>query len=115
MTNGSPLEGAEMLTIPEVRALLEKEREERGELSYEQKLSFEHAQAFDRIGDPEKAKELKERLLELDRVSEEQAVKLVSLGPKFDDEVEVVFAKDRQDLSDEDSDTIISIVLEYVD
>lgn len=115
MVNRSPLEGAELLSVPEVRALLEKEQEERGELSYEQKLSFEHAQAFDRIGDAEKAKELKERLLELDRVSEEQANKIVSLGPKFEDELEVVFAKDRQDLSDEDSDTIISIVLEYVD
>lgn len=115
MAQGSPLEDAELLSVPEVHALLEKEREERGELSYEQKLSFEHAQAFDRIGDGEKAQELKERLMELDRVSEEQAVKIVSLAPKFADELEVVFANDRQDLSEEDSDTIISIVLEYVD
>lgn len=115
MAQDPGLEDAEPLSVPEVHALLEKEREERGELSYEQKLSAEHAQAFDRIGDADKARELKERLMELDRVSEEQAVKLVSLAPKFKEEVEVVFAQDRQDLSDEDSDTIISIVLEYVD
>ncbi|MDX1611375.1 MAG: DNA-directed RNA polymerase subunit F [Candidatus Thermoplasmatota archaeon] len=111
-----PLEGAEMLSIPAVRDLLEREREERGELSYEQKLAFEHALMLDRIKDADKAQKLYDELVEsVDRITPEQAIKLVDLAPQHEDEVEVVFAKDRQALSKEDSDTIMSIVQKYLE
>jgi DNA-directed RNA polymerase subunit F len=44
-------ENGEMLSVPEVHALLKEERELRGELSYEQKLSAEHADLLDRAED----------------------------------------------------------------
>lgn len=100
----------EMLSVPEVHHLLEKERAERGELSYEQKLSLDHAKAFDRLGSEETALALRAELEALDRVTPAQAVKIVNLCPTDPEELKAVFAKDRQELTQEDSDTIISIV-----
>lgn len=107
------LDESEMLSIPEVHHLLEKERAERGELSYEQKLSLEHAKAFDRIGSAEKAKKLIAELTELDRVSRAQAIKIADLFPLDVEELRTVFAEDRQDLSDEDADTVMGILDDY--
>jgi DNA-directed RNA polymerase subunit F len=98
------------LSIPEVHHLLEKERAHRGELSYEQKLALDHAKAFDRIGDYEQVTELLEELREVDRVSDEQAVKLVEVLPQTTEELTAIFSEDRRELTDEDADTIISIV-----
>lgn len=109
-------ENAEMLSVPEVHALLKKERELRGELSYEQKLSAEHADLLDRLKDGEKAQALREELTEkLERLNEDQIIKIVDLCPQHEDEIELIFAKDRQGISEEESDTIISIVAEYLD
>lgn len=107
------LDDSELLSIPEVHHLLEKERAERGELSYEQKLSLEHAKAFDRVGSAETAAELLEELLELDRVSPKQAIKLVDLMPVSEEEIQAVFSEDRQAFSDEDADTIMGILDDY--
>lgn len=100
----------EMMTVPEVRHLLEKEREARGELTYEQKLSLDHATILDRIGGVTKARKLFKDLQELDRVTPLHAAKIVDTCPQTPDEVEVVFAKDRQPLSKEDVEAIIKLV-----
>lgn len=103
----------EMLSIPEVHHLIEKERADRGELSYEQRLSLEHAKAFDRLGSAERAEELIEALLELDRVDRSHAIKIADLVPMSKEELRTVFAEDRQELDDEDADTIMSILDDY--
>lgn len=108
------LEDAEALSIPEVHDLLERERANRGELSYEQTLSLEHAKAFDRLGSREDAEELREKLEDLDRVTEEQAIKIVDILPETEEELEAVFSEDRREFTDEDADTIISIVSDYL-
>jgi len=108
------LDKAEALSIPEVHHLLEKERANRGELSYEQKLSLDHAKAFDRLGSKEDAEELRAELTELDRVTDKQAIKIVDLLPVSAEELEAVFSEDRRELTEEDADTIISIVSDYV-
>ncbi|PSG97902.1 DNA-directed RNA polymerase subunit F, partial [Thermoplasmatales archaeon SW_10_69_26] len=81
-----PLDDAEALSIPEVHHLLEKERANRGELSYEQKLSLDHAKAFDRLGSKEDAEELLAELTDLDRVTRKQAIKIVDILPTHEDE-----------------------------
>ncbi len=107
------LDDAEMLSLPEVHHLLERERAERGELSYEQRLSLEHAKAFDRIGSAERAKELIDALTELERVSLRQAIKVADILPRSTEELESVFSEDRQAFTDEQADTIMSIVDDY--
>lgn len=99
-----------MMSIPEVRHLLQKEQEERGELTYEQKLALDHADVLDRIGAVTKSRKLHKELLKLERVSEAHAVKIVDTCPMTVEEVEAIFAKDRQPLSKEDSEAIIRLV-----
>lgn len=107
------LDDSEILSLPEVHHLLEKERAERGELSYEQRLSLEHAKAFDRIGDPEKAIELVAELEELERVTRKQAIKIADIFPRDVEELETIFSEDRQQFTEEQADTIMSIVEDY--
>lgn len=107
------LDDADILSLPEVHHLLERERAERGELSYEQRLSLEHAKAFDRIGSAEKAKDLIEELTEFERVSLKQAIKIADIFPLSTEELESVFSEDRQTFTDEHADTIMSIVDDY--
>lgn len=107
------MDDAEILSLPEVHHLLEKERAERGELSYEQSLSLEHAKAFDRMGSADDAKALIEELAELDRVSYKQAVKVADIFPQSVEELETVFSEDRMAFSEDDADTIMSIVEDY--
>ncbi len=107
------LDDSEMLSLPEVHHLLEKERADRGELSYEQKLSLEHAKAFDRIGSAEDAEALIAELEELDRVSRRQAIKIADLFPRDVEELETIFSEDRQEFTEDDADTIMSIVEDY--
>ncbi len=107
------LADAEILSLPEVHHLIERERAERGELSYEQRLSLEHAKAFDRMGNAEDAKEMIEELSELDRVSLKQAVKIADVFPLSPKELETIFSEDRQEFTEEHADTIMSIVDDY--
>jgi DNA-directed RNA polymerase subunit F len=107
-------EAGRPVTIPEVHHLLDKENKERAELSYEQRLALEHAQLLDRINGVTKAKQLYKELLKIERVTPLSAAKIVDSCPRFADEVEVIFAKERQPLSKEDVDTIISTVSTYL-
>ena len=101
--------GDKLVTLPEVRHLLEKERDERGELTYEQKLAFEHADNFTDMK-VTKARKLFKELQEIERISPEHAAKIVELAPRFRDDVEVVFAKDRFELDDSDIDKVLELV-----
>ncbi|MFQ5920331.1 MAG: hypothetical protein ACE5I4_09870, partial [Thermoplasmata archaeon] len=66
------------MTLAEVRELLEKEKEDRGELSPEQGYALQHAEAFARIA-PKKAKKLVQGLVELEFMSPSNAVKVADL------------------------------------
>lgn len=98
-----------IVTLPEVRHLLEKEREARGELTYEQKLAFEHADTFTDMK-VTKARKLFKDLQEIERVTPAHAAKIVGMAPRFRDDVEVIFAKDRFEMEDSDIDKILELV-----
>lgn len=104
----------QIITLPEVRHLLEKERDVRGELTYEQKLAYEHADAFVRMG-VTKARKLFKELQKIDRISPEHAAKIVEIAPTQREDVEIVFAKDRFDLDDADIDKVLELVREAVE
>lgn len=99
----------EFLTLAEVRALLEKEKEERGELSPEQGYALQHVEAFARLS-PRKSRKLVEELLGLDFMSPFNAVKLADLLPREPEDVRAVFSKERFTLGKEDVERILTIV-----
>lgn len=101
------------VTLSEAKEMLEDEEDLRGELTYEQRLAHEQAQNFVRL-EPDEARELVEELVELDRVTTEHAIKIADMCPLHEDDVHAVFQDDRYSPDDEQTDTIISLVRDYL-
>lgn len=102
-TQGRPV------SIPEVRALLEKEQAGREELAYEQKLALEHAAVFTRIP-PEKVDGLVEELRAVTKITEWHRRKIVDIAPTHADDVRAIFVKDRISLDDGEIEKILNAV-----
>ncbi len=103
----------DFLTLSEVRELLRKEKEERGELSPEQGYALQHSEAFSKLTIKKTAKLVKD-LLDLDFVSPPNAVKIADLLPTSPEEVRAIFAKERFTLGTEDVERILTIVGKYL-
>ncbi len=107
------------LTIPEAKKLLEAryreglaENPDRPAVE-EVKFSIEHAEKFAKLS-PEKAAELKAKLLErFDWMNERVAVKIVDIMPEDMDDLRVIFAKEIHELTKEEGEAILSILSEY--
>ncbi|HVL87640.1 MAG TPA: RNA polymerase Rpb4 family protein [Candidatus Thermoplasmatota archaeon] len=104
--------GGRLVTLAEVKEILEREQSERGELNYEQKLALEHARAFARLS-AEKANELLAKLQEVKKVSAAHAIKIVDTMPTNADDVRAIFAKERFQLEKEEIDKVLELVLAY--
>ena len=107
------------VTIAEVKELLEKRRAEGMEenpeepMFYEARVSLEHAERFAKLS-PEKAAELKERLIGLfDWLDERLAAKLVDLLPEDYFDIRVIFAKEEYQPSREEAEEILKLLDEY--
>ena len=103
------------VTLSEVKALLEREREARSDedFTYEQRLAYDHATHFSRLP-LEQARELHGKLRENPKVTEAHAVKIIDLAPSHADDVRAIFAKDRVQLEKEEIDRIIELVRGYL-
>ncbi len=99
-----------MLTLPEVKAILEK-RQEGDELLYEQGIALDHLMKFCKL-DIEQAQKLREELVEND-VPAGIAIKITNILPKDRHDLEVIFAKKRHVLDDERAEKILEIVKKY--
>ncbi|UCE72798.1 MAG: hypothetical protein JSV56_07115 [Methanomassiliicoccales archaeon] len=104
-------EKVKYVSLAEVKNLLEKEEKKR-ELTYEQKLALEHAKHFSKIGTT-KAKKMVKELMEIERITEPSAYKIVDILPMHPEEVRAIFAKERFTLEDKEIKKIIKIVEEY--
>jgi DNA-directed RNA polymerase subunit F len=107
------------LTIAETKQLLERRKEEGMEenpeepMFYEARVSLEHAERFSKLS-PEKAAELKGRLIELfDWMDERLASKIVDLLPEDYFDIRVIFAKEEYRPTKEEADEIIKLLDEY--
>jgi|SRR5581483_4642782 len=106
-----------LVTLSEVRDLLEREQGERIaanlELSYEQNLALEHAKVFSKI-EPKKSEELAQRLLKMGgRVNEYYAYRIADLMPTHADDVKAVFARDRSVPDEAEIGRILEAVREF--
>ncbi len=108
----------EYLTIAETKEILEGLEVERAtdderEMRYELARAIEHVNRFADL-DPEEAREFSEELLELEKVDEKTANKIVDLKPRDRDELRAVFAQERYSLSGDELDDILNIVKKHV-
>jgi DNA-directed RNA polymerase subunit F len=104
---------ARLVTISEVRDLLEREQGLRAELSYEQNLALEHAKLFTKM-DAKRADELAQRLLKLGgRMTEYFAYRIADIMPTHADDVRAIFARDRSVPDEAEIAKIIDTVREF--
>jgi DNA-directed RNA polymerase subunit F len=99
------------VTLAEVLETLEKAKK-RGELEYWQRLTYDYAQKFSKL-EPSEAKELVGELLKLEKIKEHQAVAIVDLMPQTKEDIELIFAKERTRLEEDDIRKILEIVKKY--
>ncbi|MFA4934492.1 MAG: RNA polymerase Rpb4 family protein [Candidatus Methanoperedens sp.] len=106
----------EIVTLGEVRDLLEevkKEREnESKELGYELRKAISHAEIFSRL-DAKKSRELMDELLKLEKMKPEIAVRIADILPMSNDEVRSIYAKERYTLSEPELKQILELVAKY--
>jgi DNA-directed RNA polymerase subunit F len=104
-----------MVTLSEVKSLLEREQHDRGaeNLTYEQKLALDHADHFVKLP-PERAAELAKKLLALGgRINEYYAFRIADLLPSHADDVRAIFARDRSGPDNEEIEKVLAVVREY--
>lgn len=108
----------ELLTISEVRELLNKIMEERvekeEELSYEFRKALNHADIFSKMS-ASKSRELVNKLMEMDKMKPEIAIRIADIVPKSRDELRTLYAKERYTLSDTELDSILELVYEALE
>ncbi len=100
------------VSLSEIKALLEKEKQTRGELSQEQMYALSHSSAFAKM-DGSKVTAMVKELMEIPMMSPFNAVKIVDLLPTYLDDVRAIFAKERFSLSKEDAEKVLEIVGKY--
>ena len=111
------IEEEQLITNSESRDILlklqEKLPKEVLEDKFEMRRAIEHTKTFSYM-EPEKARELVNELLKLEKVRADIAVKIANLLPRTNDELRAIYAKERFTLSKEELKEIIDIVVNYI-
>lgn len=107
----------EHLTIAETKEILadleaERADEEDREMRYELARAIEHVNRFATL-EPEEAREFVAELLELEKVDEATAHKIVDLKPRDRDELRAIYAQERFTLDGDELDEILDVVRQY--
>jgi DNA-directed RNA polymerase subunit F len=107
------VEEGRLVSLAEVKAMLEKAQQEREELAYEQKIALEHARRFARV-EPKVAQKIAKAVLEaLPGVEEKFAIRVADLLPQHPDDVRGIFQKSRHEPSDAEVEQVLAIVDEH--
>jgi DNA-directed RNA polymerase subunit F len=106
----------ELLTLPEVKAILDeikKDRENEGkEMGYELRKAISHADMFSKLT-PEKSREIVNELLKLEKMKPEIAYRIADVLPQSNDEVRSIYAKERYTLSEQELKQILEIIARH--
>lgn len=101
------------ITLAEAKAILEKKEQEKvaaqKELGYEQKVTLEHLRKFVRLS-PETTEKAKKELEALGVLKDYQISALIDVLPKNEEEVNMLFVKERIGLEKEQVGKILSIL-----
>ena len=98
--------------LAEVKNILKKISKERKELTYEQRIALEHAEAFSKIS-VKATQDLIKELKTLDRLEEFHVYKIADILPTTADDVKAIFAKERFTPTESEIKKIIELVAKY--
>ena len=102
-----------LVTLAEVKEMLEQESKDRTELVNEQKVALDHAGKFAKLPVKE-AQKLLADIKELDFISEPVAYRIVDICPQYPEDVRALFAKERLILDKKQIDQVIATVKKHV-
>ncbi|MFA7562395.1 MAG: RNA polymerase Rpb4 family protein [Methanoculleus sp.] len=106
----------ERMLLPELRDTLltvEAARlESEEEMSYELRKSIEHANQLSKTSS-ERARALVAELLKLEKMKEDIAYRIANLMPRTRDELRAIYAKERFNLTAEELDEILDLVMTH--
>lgn len=100
------------VSLAEIKEMLEKAEGERGELSYEQKLSLEHSRKFARFSGPD-AKKLLAELTANSKIDHTMAIRILDLAPRHVDDLRALLAKTRVNLDEGELQKVLESVAKY--
>ncbi|MFN4133562.1 MAG: RNA polymerase Rpb4 family protein [Candidatus Hadarchaeales archaeon] len=98
------------VTLAEVREILESQKKQ--EMDYAQRLSYDYAQKFAKV-DAKTARKIHEELAALGKLRENHIVTIIDLMPEAEEDLELVFYKERVGLTEEDFKKILEILDKY--
>jgi len=104
------VEEGRLVTLAEVKGMLEGAQETREELTYEQKIALEHARRFARLDVKTAEKLIADLRKVLPRAEEKYLFRVADLLPQHPDDVRAIFQKARMELADEDLERVIEAV-----
>ena len=102
-----------MVTLVEVKAMLEKAEQDREELSYEQKLALEHARRFAKFSIDDVTK-VQQELVAIEKIDPVMAIRIIDLAPVHADDLRALFAKSRVNLDEGEMQKVLDTVAKYV-
>ena len=105
-------EKGRLVCLSEVKNILKNVSKDRVELTYEQRIAFEHAQKFAKLSMKD-TEELVKGLMNLKRIEEEHAYKIADILPVTVDDVKAIFAKERFTPNENDVKNILELVKNY--
>jgi len=97
------------VTWVEAKKIMEKKAKER-ELGYEQKAALDFLRKFTKLKEKE-ARELEAELKKIEKLSEEERVKIINLLPATEDELNLIL---ETELPEEDKKTILKLVKGFI-
>ena len=104
--------GVKYVPLAEVKNILKKISKERKELTYEQRIALEHAEAFSKIS-VKATQDLIKELKTLERLEEFHVYKIADILPTTADDVKAIFAKERFTPTETEIKKIVEIVAKY--
>jgi len=104
------VEEGRLVSLAEVKAMLEKAQGDRAELTYEQKIALEHAKRFARIPPADAKKLVAEVRKAFPDLEEKYAVRVADLLPQHADDVRAIVQKSRHDFNEGDIEKLIGLV-----
>ncbi len=103
-------EEGRLVSLAEVREMLDEAAQTREEMTYEQKIALEHARRFARIDADTAAALVKDIMAAMPDVDEKYAMRVADLLPQHPDDVLAIFQKSRHELTDDDLEKVLEIV-----
>lgn len=101
----------EDISMPEAQKIMEERKKDK-ELGYEQKICLEYLEKIPKVTDA-KLKDLVEELSKITILKPRYIALIINMMPDTEDEISVLFSKERTNLKREEIKQIVDIIKKY--